>query len=115
MSILEVQFADGQAAQTFRENLIARLEELFAYGFFSEVIARSSGTPSSGDPAGLTTISHTISGYTNTPKVILIPKSDWHCYISSVSNVSIVVGVGAYGSGTTLDYDLIVTSTDIPA
>jgi len=109
----KVTITDGMSAVNVRTNINSMFTELYTYGFFSETIARSSGTPSSGDPAGLTTISHTISGYTNTPKVILIPKSDWHCYISSVSNTTIVVGVGAYGSGLTLDYDLLVISTDI--
>lgn len=99
---------NGLAAVTYRENLISYFTELYAYGVFTEKIARSTGTPSTGDPAGLSTISHTITGYTAAPVVIPIPKCDWHIYVSSVSSSEIVIGVGSYGSGTTLDYDLLL-------
>ena len=101
-----------ELADTFRTKLNNMFTELYTYGFMKATIARSAGTPSTGDPASFDTVTHTITGYTAAPKVILIPKCDWHVYISSVSNTTIVVGVGI-GSGTTLDYDLIVVSTDI--
>ena len=110
-----ITLPDGLAAVTFRGNLISYFEKALKYGFISEKIARSSGTPSTGDPAGLTSISHTISGYTIAPEAILIPKSDWYCYISSVSNTKIVVGVGSFGSSVTIDYDILIISKDIPA
>jgi len=109
----KVSITDGMSAVNVRTNINAMFTSLFTYGFFTEVVARSSGTPSSGDPASFDSISHTISGYTAAPKVILIPKSDWHVYISSVNATTIVVGIGAYGSGVTVDYDLLVTSTDV--
>jgi len=104
---------DGMSAKNFLDYTYAMFQELYTYGFLSETIARSSGTPSSGDPASFNSISHTISGYTATPIVIPISKSDWSIYISSVSNTTIVVGIGAYGSGVTVDYDLLVISTDV--
>jgi len=116
MATLASQFADGQTAQTFRENLIDRLTELYTVGFIAEKQSFSDGSPGTGDPAALDTNTHTLTGsYTNTPHVILIPKSDWHCYISSVNTTTVVVGIGAYGSGTTVDYDILVISTDIPS
>ena len=116
MSDLNTQFVDGQAAQTFRENLIDRLEELFTVGFLSEVQSFSDGSPGTGDPAGLSTNTHTLTGsYTNTPKAILVSKSDWHIYLSSINTTTAVVGVGSFGSGSTLDYDILIFSTDIPA
>jgi len=104
---------DGVSALNFRTYLNNMFTELYTYGFMKATIARSAGTPSTGDPASFDTVTHTITGYTNAPKVILIPKCDWHVYISSVSNTTIVVGVGSFGSGITLDYDLVVISTDI--
>jgi len=116
MATLEANFVDGTAAKTFRENLIDRLKELFTYGFLSEAESFSDGSPGTGDPASLSTNTHTLTGsYTNTPLAILIPKSDWHVYISSVNTTTVVVGIGAYGSGLTVDYDLLIISTDIPA
>ena len=111
MALTEI--TNGMSAANVRAYINAMFTELYTYGFLSETIARSSGTPSSGDPASFDSISHTISGYTATPKVILIPKSDWSIYISSVSNTTIVVGIGASGTGITVDYDLIVISTDV--
>jgi len=116
MSTLATQFANGQAAATFRTNLISRLTELFTIGFISETQAFSDGSPGTGEPSALTTNTHTLTGsYTNTPKAILVPKTDWNIYISSINTTTCVVGIGAYGSGATVDYDLIIISTDIPA
>ena len=107
-----VEIVDGMSAVNVLANINAMFTSLFTKGFLSDIIARSSGTPASGDPASFNSISHTISGYTATPKIILIPKSDWHCYISSVNATTIVVGIGT-GSGVTVDYDLLVISTDV--
>ena len=107
-----VEIVDGMSAVNVLANINAMFTSLFTEGFLSETIARSSGTPSSGDPASFNSISHTISGYTATPIVIPISKSDWSIYISSVSNTTIVVGIGT-GSGVTVDYDLLVISTDV--
>jgi len=105
--------SDGVSALNFRTYLNNMFTELYTYGFMKATIARSAGTPSTGDPASFDEVVHTITGYTLAPKVILIPKCDWHVYISSVTNTTITVGVGSFGSGTTLDYDLIVVSVDI--
>ena len=104
---------DGVSALNFRTYLNNMFTELYTYGFMKATIARSSGSPSSGDPASFDEVVHTITGYTNTPKVILIPKSDWSIYIKSVTNTTITVGIGASGSGITVDYDLVIISTDI--
>ena len=100
---------NGETAANFRTYLNAMFTELYTYGWFAEKLVRSGGTPSSGDPAALDTVTHTLVGtYSAAPMAILIPKCDWHCYISSVSTTTVVVGVGAYGSGTTLDYDILI-------
>lgn len=104
----KVEITDGMSALNVRTNINNMFTELFK-GVISEVLARSGGSPSSGDPAGLDTVTHSFVGsYSSAPYVIIINKCDWHIYISSVSTSQVVVGVGAYGSGTTLDYDLLV-------
>jgi len=110
----KVTITDGMSAYNVRTNINSMFTNLFTYGFFSEKLVRSGGTPSSGDPATLDEVTHTLVGsYTSTPVAILIPKCDWHIYISSVNTTTVVVGVGAYGSATTLDYDILILSTDI--
>ena len=108
------EITNGMAAASVRSNINAMFTELYTYGFMSEKQSFSDGSPGTGDPASLTTNTHTLTGsYTSTPIAILIPKSDWHVYISSVNTTTVVVGVGAYGSGSSLDYDIIIISTDI--
>jgi len=110
----KVTLNNGDSGNTFRTNLNAMLTELYAGdGGFKEVVARGDGTPGTGDPLTLTTITHdiTASGYSAAPTVIIIPKSDWHVYIISVTTTTITVGVGSNGSGTTLDYDLALFPT----
>lgn len=110
----KVSITDGMSAVNVRTNINNMFTELYTYGFLSEKQAFSAGSPGTGDPAGLDTNTHTLTGsYTSTPLAILIPKSDWHVYISSVNTTTVVVGIGAYGSGTTVDYDLLIISTDI--
>lgn len=102
--------ADGETGLSIRTKLNEMFAELYGgEGGYKEKLTRSSGTPSTGDPASLTTITHTfVNSYSSAPDVILVPKSDWHVYIVSVNTTTVIVGVGAYGSGSTLDYDLVV-------
>jgi len=110
----KVTINDGASALSVRTNINAMFTNLFTYGFFAEKLVRSGGTPSTGDPAALDTVSHTLVGtYTAAPIAILIMKCDWHCYISSVSTTTVVVGVGSFGSGITLDYDILILSRDV--
>lgn len=101
---------NGETAANVRSYLNAMFTELFAgEGGYIEKEARSSGVPGSGDPADLDEIDHLITaGYSTAPTVILINKCDWHVYIKAVTTTTVTVGVGSFGSGSVLDYDLIV-------
>lgn len=78
------------------------------------IIARSAGTPSTGDPRDISEITHTITGLGAEPEVIISQKCDWHMYIKSKSYnsgtgvMTVVVGVGSSGRDETVDYDLVV-------
>jgi len=110
----KVTITDGMSAYNVRTNINSMFTNLFTYGFLSEKQAFSDGSPGTGEPSALSTNTHTLSGsYTSTPVAILVPKSDWNVYISSINTTTVVVGIGAYGSGATVDYDLIIISTDI--
>lgn len=105
----QVTITDGMSALNVRTNINSMFTELYTLGTIAEKLSRSGGSPSSGDPASLDTVTHSFAGsYSKAPIVVPINKCDWHIYISSVSTSQVVVGVGAYGSGTTLDYDLLV-------
>jgi len=79
---------------------------------YQELQTRSDGTPSDGDPSD-DEISHTLTrNYTDTPQVFLQRESDWDIYVKSITNnagtVTVVIGIGASGSATTIDYSLYV-------
>lgn len=78
-------------------------------------LARSTGTPATGDPKDLfnagTDIVHTFefTARLTLPVVVPIPKSDWPVFVKSVALsdgiATVTVGIGAGGSATEDDFD----------
>lgn len=105
---------------SIRSKLNAMLTELYALagageggGIARETQPRSAGTPNPCDPETTSVITHTLTGsYSEIPPIVVQSKCDWDIYYKDATlegdTVTVIVGIGAEGTATSIDYDVVV-------